>query len=63
MLFRSIWDYKDVETNFNEEGNKHINLRMSDVILINEGQFFEDLYDVVIDMLRANKRVYVCGTT
>ena len=31
------------------------------VIIINEGQFFEDLYDVVIDMLRANKRVYVCG--
>ena len=33
----------------------------SEVILINEGQFFEDLYDVVIDMLRFNKRVYVCG--
>lgn len=33
----------------------------SDVILINEGQFFEDLYDVVIDMLKCGKKVYVCG--
>jgi thymidine kinase len=33
----------------------------SDVILINEGQFFEDLYDSVISMLKAKKRVYVCG--
>ena len=33
----------------------------SDVILINEGQFFEDLYDVVVDMLKCGKKVYVCG--
>lgn len=33
----------------------------SDVILINEGQFFEDLYDVVIDMLKRGKKIYVCG--
>ena len=56
-----LWDYKDVETNFNEEGSKHIKLRSSEVILINEGQFFEDLYDVVVDMLSFNKRVYICG--
>ena len=36
-------------------------LKNSDVILINEGQFFEDLYEVVVDMLKHNKRVYVCG--
>ena len=36
-------------------------LRNSDVILINEGQFFPDLYDVVVDMLKCNKKVYVCG--
>jgi thymidine kinase len=36
-------------------------LRESDVILINEGQFFTDLYDIVIDMLKNNKKVYVCG--
>lgn len=58
---RDIWDYTEIETTFNEEGCKHIKLRNSEVILINEGQFFEDLYDVVIDMLRFNKRVYVCG--
>ena len=34
---------------------------MSNVILINEGQFFEDLYDVVIEMLKRDKKVYVCG--
>ena len=33
----------------------------SEVILINEGQFFEDLYEVVIDMLKYGKKVYVCG--
>jgi len=33
----------------------------SDVILINEGQFFPDLYDIVIDMLKHNKKIYICG--
>jgi thymidine kinase len=32
-----------------------------EVILINEGQFFEDLYSSVIDMLKENKMVYVSG--
>lgn len=36
-------------------------LQSSSVILINEGQFFEDLYDVVEDMLKQGKQVYVCG--
>jgi thymidine kinase len=36
-------------------------LRSSDVILINEGQFFSDLYEVVIDMLNNHKKVYICG--
>jgi thymidine kinase len=34
---------------------------LGDVILINEGQFFEDLYDCVIDMLANGKKIYVCG--
>jgi thymidine kinase len=34
---------------------------MSDVILINEGQFFEDLYQVVVEMLKRDKKVYICG--
>jgi len=33
----------------------------SDVVLINEGQFFPDLEDFVKCLLNANKRVYVCG--
>jgi thymidine kinase len=33
-----------------------------DVILINEGQFFEDLYEVVIEMVeKQHKIVYICG--
>jgi thymidine kinase len=36
-------------------------LRNADVILINEGQFFDDLYDCVIDMLKENKKIYVSG--
>ena len=36
-------------------------LRNAEVILINEGQFFPDLYEVVVDMLNNNKKVYVCG--
>jgi len=57
-----IW----TESGFIESGNqsdKYANklLRSSDVILINEGQFFPDLYEVVIDMLINNKKVYICG--
>jgi thymidine kinase len=33
----------------------------ADVILINEGQFFDDLYLVVEHMLKYNKKIYVCG--
>jgi len=36
-------------------------LRKSDVILINEGQFFPDLYEGVLNMLKHNKKIYVCG--
>lgn len=36
-------------------------LRRAEVILINEGQFFSDLYEVVVDMLKHNKKVYICG--
>ena len=31
------------------------------VILINEGQFFEDLYPVVVDLLYQKKKIYICG--
>jgi thymidine kinase len=31
------------------------------VILINESQFFEDLYDSVLTLLNHDKKVYICG--
>ena len=57
----SIWNYNILDNHFNEKSNNHIKLRSADVILINEGQFFKDLYSVVEDMLKCNKRVYICG--
>jgi thymidine kinase len=62
-----IWYYtQDVKIN---EENYHNLLRIddsvklinSDVILINEGQFFEDLYPAVEHMLRHNKKIYIGG--
>jgi thymidine kinase len=47
-----LWLTEDKETNL---------LRNSDVILINEGQFFTDLYEVVVDMLKHKKKVYISG--
>ena len=36
--------------------------QLADIILINEGQFFEDLFDVVCKCVDVyNKKVYVCG--
>lgn len=58
---KDVWDDKSVEKSFDEVGHHHIQLRQSQVILINEGQFFDDLYETVLDMLNHNKRVYVCG--
>ena len=40
---------------------EHMRLKNSDVILINEGQFFEDLFEVVNEMVNCKKKVYVCG--
>lgn len=59
-----IWsDSINIEENLNNihRGQDKLKLSMSNVILINEGQFFEDLYNVVIQMLQRNKKVYVCG--
>ena len=37
-------------------------LENNDVVLINEGQFFPDLYDVVCNLVeKYKKRVYICG--
>jgi thymidine kinase len=58
----NIWFYENLDETYNSQiGNNHIELRCADVVLINEAQFFEDLYDCVIDMLKENKKVYVSG--
>lgn len=38
-----------------------LSLASCEVVLINEGQFFEDLYDFVVELLKHKKQVYVCG--
>jgi len=32
-----------------------------EVVLINEGQFFEDLYECVLELLESNKKIYISG--
>jgi thymidine kinase len=51
---RDIWNNSALEHHLKK-------LRGADVILINEGQFFDDLYEVVSDMLDNNKIIYVAG--
>jgi thymidine kinase len=57
---RSVWDNQDIDT-FNDNSANHIKLRDAQVVLINEGQFFEDLHDCVVDMLKQNKKIYIAG--
>lgn len=38
-----------------------IKISKSEVILINEGQFFPDLYEFVSKLLNDEKKIYVCG--
>ena len=58
----NVWNYQNLEDIYDEtKGKNHLILRNSSVILINEGQFFADLYECVFDMLKNGKRIYVCG--
>ncbi len=65
LNLRDIWDNqekeKDIDVDFNETNKNHLQLRNADVILINEGQFFDDLLPCVESMLRENKKVYIAG--
>ena len=49
------------DLNTNSRFQDKFKVGKSDVILINEGQFFEDLYEVVVEMLKRDKKVYICG--
>lgn len=37
------------------------NIQESQVVIINEGQFFSDLYEVVLEMIGMGKKIYVGG--
>lgn len=56
-----LWNYDSLEENYSDKSDSHMLVRNANVILINEGQFFEDLYPCVLDMLREKKQVYICG--
>ncbi len=59
-----IWtDHIDIEDNIAviPRIKDKFKVATSDVILINEGQFFPDLEDFVKCLLRYNKQVYICG--
>ena len=46
---------------YKKENSNYIQVQKAQIILINEAQFFGDLYDCVLDMLKENKRVYIAG--
>lgn len=53
-------DINEMWTNVNNKNYRE--LHKADIILINEGQFFDELKTVVIDMVEnENKKVYICG--
>lgn len=46
----------------NISGEHYTMVRDADVIIINEGQFFDDLYDIVLDMVDiSHKTIYISG--
>ncbi len=46
----------------NPENPNYTNVHESDVILINEGQFFTDIFDIVLDIVEVSKKkVFITG--
>jgi thymidine kinase len=59
-----IWtDHISLEENIEHipRINDKFKIGTSSVILINEGQFFPDLFEFVNELLKEDKKVYVCG--
>jgi len=66
-----IWYYKEKDDYVNDNNigetdnlprlDDSVKLINASVILINEGQFFEDLYPAVEHMLKHNKKIYIGG--
>lgn len=51
----------DLTSVWNTNWESNMELQTAHVIIINEGQFFDDLYDIVESMLKCGKKVYVGG--
>jgi thymidine kinase len=63
QLFDLWYDNTQLESSLENEPrfkDKFL-IATSEVILINEGQFFPDLLDFVTKLLENNKKIYVCG--
>ena len=59
---KDVWYYGTSETDIVlNRLNDSVKLVAADVIIINEGQFFEDLLPAVEHMLQHNKKIYVGG--
>jgi thymidine kinase len=59
-----VWsDYTPLEVNIEKipRMKDKFKIATSNVILINEGQFFPDLFEFVNELLKEDKKVYVCG--
>ena len=63
---KNIWnpnikELSDKTCNISQANSNCLIIKYSKVILINEGQFFDDLFEVVNDMINHGKQVYVYG--
>ena len=58
---KDVWKNRSADETFNDNSSNHLKLRSAEVILINEGQFFDDLYECVLDMVNEKKKVYIAG--
>ena len=60
-LLKDIWRYDVFDTTELQHLSDSCRLVNAEVILINEGQFFEDLYPAINHMLLHNKKIYIGG--
>ena len=57
-----IWNYDNLEDPIDEDlMNIHFQFREAKVVLINEGQFFPDLIQCIEELLKENKKIFICG--
>jgi thymidine kinase len=54
-------NFLEKKRNIIHRKNDKIQIANSKVILINEGQFFPDLLNFVNQLLKYNKKIYICG--